>query len=134
MAVPVILALLFVLSYALTWVLSFAETAFDYLSYREAEAIVAKRSSNPVIIVMDRLAEHQLAIRFWNTVMLATTAVLITVFIDYFVDNVWLAAAGGIVVMAVVTLVSSMRSPIRLGAKNYEVAAQSTAWLSLIHI
>ncbi len=129
MAVPVILALLFVLSYALTWVLSFAETAFDYLSYREAEAIVAKRSSNPVIIVMDRLAEHQLAIRFWNTVMLATTAVLITVFIDYFVDNVWLAAAGGIVVMAVVTLVSSMRSPIRLGAKNYEVAAQSTAWL-----
>lgn len=129
MAVPVTLGLLFLLSYALTWALSFAETAFDYLSHREAEAIVAKRPSNPVLIIMDRLAEHQLAVRFWNAVMLAATAVLITVFIDFFVDNVWLAAAGGIVVMAVVTLLSSMRSPIRLGAKHYEVAAQSTAWL-----
>src|SRR5690625_4428494 len=78
---------------------------------------------------MDRLAEHQLAIRFWNTVLLAATAVLITVFIDYFVDNVWLAAAGGIAIMAVATLLSSMRSPVRLGAKHYEVAAQNTAWL-----
>lgn len=35
MAVPVILALLFVLSYALTWVLSFAETAFDEVLKRD---------------------------------------------------------------------------------------------------
>ena len=129
MAVPITLTLLFLVSYALTWVLSFAATAFDYLSYREAEAIVAKRPSNPVVQVMDRLAEHQLAVRFWNTVLLAATAVLITVCIDYFVNNVWLAAAGGIVLMAVLTLLTSTRSPVRLGAKNYEVAAQSTAWL-----
>lgn len=129
MAVPLTLTLLFLVSYALTWVLSFAATAFDYLSYREAEAIAAKRPSNPVVQVMDRLAEHQLAVRFWNTVLLAATAVLITVCIDYFVNNVWLAAAGGIVLMAVLTLLTSMRSPVRLGAKNYEVAAQSTAWL-----
>ena len=129
MAVPITLALLSLLSYAITWTLSFAETAFDYLSTREAEAIVAKRPSNPVLTIMDRLAEHQLAVRFWNAVLLASTAVLITVLIDFFVDNVWLAAAGGIVVMAVITLLSSMRSPVRLGAKHYEVAAQSTAWL-----
>jgi CBS domain containing-hemolysin-like protein len=128
-AVPITLALLSLTSYVLTWVLSFAESAFDYLSYREAEVIVSKRPSNPVLHIMDRLAEHQLAIRFWNTVLLAATAVLITVFIDYFVDNVWLAAAGGIAIMAVTTLLSSMRSPVRLGAKHYEVAAQNTAWL-----
>lgn len=129
MAVPITLALLFLLSYALTWVLSLAESAFDYLSYREAEAIVAKRPTNPVLLVMDRLAEHQLAVRFWNSVLLAATAVLLTVFIDFFVDNVWLAAAGGIVLMAIITLMSSLRSPVRLGAKHYEVSAQSTAWL-----
>lgn len=129
MAVPITLALLFLLSYALTWILSFAESAFDYLSYREAEAIVAKRPSNPVLHIMDRLAEHQLAVRFWNSVLLAATAVLLTVFIDYFVDNVWLAAAGGTVIMAVATLLTSMRSPIRLGAKHYEIAAQNTAWM-----
>lgn len=129
MAVPITLALLFLLSFALTWVLSLAESAFDYLSYREAEAIVAKRPTNPVLLVMDRLAEHQLAIRFWNSVLLAATAVLLTVFIDFFVDNVWLAAAGGIVLMAIITLLSSLRSPVRLGAKHYEVSAQSTAWL-----
>ena len=129
MAVPITLALLFLLSFALTWVLSLAESAFDYLSYREAEAIVAKRPSNPVLDVMDRLAEHQLAVRFWNSVLLAATAVLLTVFIDFFVDNVWFAAAGGIVLMAVITLLSSLRSPVRLGAKHYEVSAQSTAWL-----
>src|SRR5690625_3203672 len=78
---------------------------------------------------MGRLAEHQLVVGLWNTVLLAATAVLITVCIDYFVNNVWLAAAGGIVLMAVLTLLTSMRSPVRLGAKNYEVAAQSTAWL-----
>jgi len=128
-AVPITLALLFLLSFALTWVLSLAESAFDYLSYREAEAIVAKRPGNPVLQVMDRLAEHQLAVRFWNTVFMAATAVLLTVFLDYFVNNVWISAAGGIVLMAVITLLSSMRSPVRLGAKHYETSAQSTAWL-----
>ncbi|NWN86959.1 MAG: HlyC/CorC family transporter [Micrococcaceae bacterium] len=129
MAVPIVLALLFLLSLALTWVLTLAESAFDYLSYREAEAIVAKRPSNPVLRIMDRLPEHQLATRFWNAVFLAATAVLITVFIDHFVNNVWLSAAGGVVLMAVITLVISFRSPRRIGAKHFEVSAEATAWL-----
>src|SRR5699024_10897709 len=83
----------------------------------------------PVGHIMDRLAEHQLATRFWNTVFLASSAVLITVFIDHFVNNVWLAAAGGIAVMAVLTLVISARSPRRIGAKHYEISARLTAWL-----
>src|SRR5699024_11699797 len=94
-----------------------AETALDYLSFRDAEAIVVQHPSNPVGHIMDRLAEHQLATRFWNTVFLASSAVLITVFIDHFVNNVWLAAAGGIAVMAGLTLVISARSPRRIGAQ-----------------
>ncbi|HEY4534478.1 MAG TPA: hemolysin family protein [Enteractinococcus sp.] len=129
MAIPITLAILFIVSFTLTWILDLAESAFDYISYREAEAVVAKRPSNPVVQILDRLPEHQLAVRFWSNVFLATTAVLITVFIDHFVNNVWLSAAGGIVVMGVVTLISAFRSPRKIGAKHYEVSAQSTAWL-----
>jgi len=127
--VPIVLALLFLVSLTLTWVLTLAESAFDYISYREAEAVVAKRPTNPVLHILDRLTEHQLAVRFWNSVFLACAAVLITVFIDHFVNNVWLAAAGGIVVMAFITLASALHSPRRIGAKHYEVSAQGTAWL-----
>lgn len=129
MAVPILLAFLALASFALTWTLSLAQSAFDYLSYREAEAIVAKRPTNPVLHIMDRYAEHQLAVRFWHAVFLSATAVLATVFIDHFVGNVWLSAAGGIVVMIILTLLSALRSPNRLGAIHYEVASQSTAWL-----
>lgn len=129
MVAPIVLALLFLIALTLTWVLTLAETALDYLSYREADAIVAQQPKNPLVHIMDRLAEHQLATRFWNTVALASSAVLITVFIDHFVNNVWLSAAGGIVVMAVLTLSVSARSPRRIGAKHYEVAARTTAWV-----
>lgn len=129
MVVPIVLGFLFVLTVSLTWVLSLAESALDYLSYREAEAIVAKRQANPVLHIMNRLPEHQLAVRFWNAVFLAASAALITVFFDHFLDNVGLSAAGGIVIMAVLTLLLSARSPRRIGAKHYEVAARTTAWL-----
>lgn len=129
MVAPIVLALLFGISLALTWVLSLAEAALDYLSYREAEAIVAKRPSNPVLHIMNRLPEHQLATRFWNAVFLASSAVLITVFIDHFVNNVWLSAGGGIVLMAFLMLVLFIRNPRRVGAKHYEISARTTAWL-----
>lgn len=129
MVAPIVLILLFLIALSLTWILTLAETALDYLSFRDAEAIVVQHPSNPVGHIMDRLAEHQLATRFWNTVFLASSAVLITVFIDHFVNNVWLAAAGGIAVMAVLTLVISARSPRRIGAKHYEISARLTAWL-----
>ena len=129
MAIPITLAILFLVSLVLTWVLNLAETAFDYISYREAEAVVAKRSGNPILQVLDRLPEHQLAVRFWSSVFLATSAVLVTVFIDHFVNNVWLSAAGGILVMGIMTLLSAFRSPRKIGAKHYEVSAQGTAWL-----
>lgn len=129
MVVPIVLGLLFIVSLSLTWVLSLAESALDYLSYREAEAIVAKRPSNPVLHIMNRLPEHQLAVQFWNTVFLSASAVLITVFVDNFVNNVWLSAAGGIVIMAVFNLILSVRSPRRIGAKHYEISARATAWL-----
>lgn len=129
MAVPIILALLFITTCVLNWVLNLAAAAFDYLSYKEAEAIAAKRPSNPVLQVVDRLPEHQLAVRFWSNFFLAASAVLITVFIDHFVNNVWVSAAGGIVIMAAIILVSAFRSPAKIGAKHYEVASQSTAWL-----
>lgn len=129
MVAPIVLGLLFLIALALTWVLTLAETALDYLSFRDAEAIVAQQPTNPVVHIMDRLAEHQLATRFWNTVFLASSAVLITVFIDHFVNNVWLSAAGGIALMAVLTLVISARSPRRIGAKHYEISARLTAWL-----
>ena len=129
MVVPIILAILFIVSLALTWVLNLAESAFDYVSYREAEAVVAKRPENPILQVLDRLPEHQLAVRFWSSVFLTTSAVLITVFIDHFVNNVWLSAVGGILVMGVITLLSAFRSPRKIGAKHYEASAQGTAWL-----
>lgn len=129
MAIPITMAIFFLASLILTWVLNLAESAFDYISYREAEAVVAKRPGNPILQVLDRLPEHQLAVRFWSSVFLATSAVLITVFIDYFVNNVWLSAAGGILVMGVMTLLSAFRSPRKIGAKHYEVSAQGTAWL-----
>lgn len=129
MAVPIILALLFITTCVLNWVLNLAAAAFDYLSYKEAEAIATKRPSNPVLQVVDRLPEHQLAVRFWSNFFLAASAVLITVFIDHFVNNVWVSAAGGIVIMAAIILVSAFRSPAKIGAKHYEVASQSTAWL-----
>lgn len=129
MVAPIVLALLFLLALGLTWVLTLAETALDYLSFRDAEAIVAQHPTNPVGRIMDRLAEHQLATRFWNTVFLASSAVLVTMFIDNFVSNVWLSAAGGITVMAVLALVISARSPRRIGAKHYEISARFTAWL-----
>lgn len=129
MAVPITLAILFLVSLALTCALNLAESAFDYVSYREAEAVVAKRPGNPILQVLDRLPEHQLAVRFWSSVFLATSAVLITVFIDHFVNTVWLSAVGGILVMGVITLLSALRSPRKIGAKHYEVSAQGTAWL-----
>lgn len=129
MVAPVVLALLFLLALVLTWVLTLAESAFDYLSYREAEAIVAKQPANPVVRVMDRLAEHQLAARLWNAVFLTSAAVLITVLIDSFVNNVWVSAAGGIIVMALLILASSIRSPRRIGAKRYAISARLTSWL-----
>lgn len=129
MAVPITLAILFLVSFALTWVVNLAESAFDYISYREAEVVVAKRPSNPVLQVLDRLPEHQLAVRFWSSIFLAASAVLITAFLDYFMNNVWLSAAGGIAAMGILTLLSAFRSPRKIGAKHYEVSAQSTAWL-----
>src|SRR5699024_12063866 len=84
MVAPIVLILLFLIALSLTWILTLAETALDYLSFRDAEAIVVQHPSNPVGHIMDRLAEHQLATRFWNTVFLASSAVLITVFIDHF--------------------------------------------------
>lgn len=129
MVAPIVLALLFLISLTLTWILSLAESALDYLSYREAEEIVARRPANPVVHIMERLPEHQMAVRFWNAVFLASSAVLITVFIDYFVANAWLGATGGIVVMAVLTLVLWIRNPRRIGAKHYDVSARTTAWL-----
>lgn len=129
MATPILLAFLCLLSLILTWVLSLAETAFDYLSYREAEALVAKRPSSPVLDILDRLPEHKLAIRFWTNLTLGAGAALVTVLIDHFVNNVWLSAAGGVVVMAFILLAGAFRSPRRIGAKHYEVSAQSTAWL-----
>ncbi len=129
MVVPIVLVLLYLVSLGLTWVLTLAESAFDYLSYREAEALVAKRPTSPVLQIMDRLAEHQLASRFWNTVFLASSAVLVTALIEYFVNNVWLSAAGGIAIMAVIILLFAFRSPSRIGAVHYEVAARLTAWL-----
>src|SRR5699024_4529920 len=128
MVAPIVLVLLFLIALSLTWVLTLAETALDYLSFRDTEAIVSQHPTNPIVHIMERLAEHQLATRFWNTVFLASSAVLITVFIDHFVSNVWLAAAGGIAVMAVLTLVISARSPRRIGAKHYELSARFTAW------
>ena len=129
MTVPIIMAIFFLASVILTWVLNLAESAFDYISYREAETVVAKRPGNPILQVLDRLPEHQLAVRFWSSVFLASSAVLMTVFIDYFVNNVWLSAAGGILVMGVLTLLAAFRSPRKIGAKHYEVSAQGTAWL-----
>src|SRR5699024_12555912 len=100
MVAPIVLVLLFLIALSLTWVLTLAETALDYLSFRDAEAIVAQHPTNPIVHIMERLAEHQLATRFWNTVFLASSAVLITVFIDHFVSDAWLAASGGRSVMA----------------------------------
>src|SRR5690625_1545484 len=111
----------------MTWVLTLAESAFDYLCYREAEALVAKRPSSPVLQIMDRLAEHQLASRFWNTVFLASSAALVTALIEYFVNNVWLSAAGGIAVMAVIILLFAFRSASRVGAIHYGGVARVTA-------
>lgn len=129
MATPIILGLLFLFCLALTWSLSLAESAFGYLSYREAEGIHSKWPKNPVLVVMDRLSEHQLAIRFWNALLLAISAVLATVTLDHFLNSVWLSALFGVLVMGATILLFNLRDPRLIGAKKYEATARATAWL-----
>ena len=91
MLTPAVLFALFLVFLALVWTLSLAESAFTYLSRRDAEDIVRRRPGSRVLDVTAERDSHLGALRVWRFVAEALSAVCLTAAADAVVDNTWFA-------------------------------------------
>lgn len=129
MLTPFIMGALTIALIALAWTLTVAETALTFLSRKQAEGIALRKPKNPILTVMSALPVHLNALRFWSLFAEMSTAVMVALLLDYFLDNLWAAAGMGIAAMVFVCLLLVIWSPRTVGSR-YEVAtAQKTAQL-----
>ena len=68
MLTPAVLFALFLVFLGLTWTLSLAESAFSYLSRRDAEDIVRERPGSKVLEIARERESHLGALRVWRFV------------------------------------------------------------------
>ncbi|OOL27525.1 hypothetical protein GQ85_38180, partial [Rhodococcus rhodochrous] len=78
MLTPAVLFALFLVFLGLTWTLSLAESAFSYLSRRDAEDIVRERPGSKVLEIARERESHLGALRVWRFVAEALSAVCLT--------------------------------------------------------
>ena len=68
MLTPAVLFALFLVFLGLTWTLSLAESAFSYLSRRDAEDIVREQPGSKVLEIARERESHLGALRVWRFV------------------------------------------------------------------
>ena len=124
MLTPAVLFALFLVFLGLTWTLSLAESAFSYLSRRDAEDIVRERPGSKVLEIARERESHLGALRVWRFVAEALSAVCLTAAADAVVDDTWLAVAIAAVVLVGVAALLGVWSPRPIGSRNEAAVAR----------
>ncbi|WHS34787.1 hemolysin family protein [Auritidibacter ignavus] len=124
-----ILILLVLACFGLVWVLSLAEIALGYISYRQAEDIVATRPKNPALIVVSHLQEHLFALQFWRAFFHTGVALCVTMLIDFFTDNLWLTMLCASLAMLMVAGLHLLFTPRDLASRHESLVVRLTARL-----
>ena len=124
MLTPAVLFALFLVFLGLTWTLSLAESAFSYLSRRDAEDIVREQPGSKVLEIARERESHLGALRVWRFVAEALSAVCLTAAADAVVDDTWLAVAIAAVVLVGVAALLGVWSPRPIGSRNEAAVAR----------
>lgn len=124
MLTPAVLFALFLVFLALVWTLSLAESAFTYLSRRDAEDIVRRRPGSRVLDVTAERDSHLGALRVWRFVAEALSAVCLTAAADAVVDNTWFAVLIAAAVLVGVAALLGVWSPRPFGSRNEAAVAR----------
>ncbi|MGM0781697.1 MAG: hemolysin family protein [Actinomycetota bacterium] len=124
MLTPALLFALFLVFLGLTWTLSLAESAFSYLSRRDAEDIVREQPGSKALEIARERESHLGALRVWRFVAEALSAVCLTAAADAVVDNTWLAVAIAAVVLVGVAALLGVWSPRPIGSRNEAAVAR----------
>ena len=124
MLTPALLFALFLVFLGLTWTLSLAESAFSYLSRRDAEDIVREQPGSKVLEIARERESHLGALRVWRFVAEALSAVCLTAAADAVVDDTWLAVAIAAVVLVGVAALLGVWSPRPIGSRNEAAVAR----------
>ena len=124
MLTPAVLFALFLVFLGLTWTLSLAESAFSYLSRRDAEDIVREQPGSKALEIARERESHLGALRVWRFVAEALSAVCLTAAADAVVDDTWLAVAIAAVVLVGVAALLGVWSPRPIGSRNEAAVAR----------
>lgn len=124
-----ILSAAVVLFVALTWVLALAESAFTYLSRKDAEEIARSHGSSAPLDVLDELARHLGALRFWRLLAESLAAVCLTVVMVEATGSRWWALLLSTVLVVFTAGLLGVWSPRPIGSRNEAAVARRTGSL-----
>ncbi|OFR90289.1 HCC family HlyC/CorC transporter [Micrococcus sp. HMSC067E09] len=126
MITPVILVVAFVLFIILTWVLALAESAFTYLSRKDAEEIARASGKSTALEVLAELPAHMGSLRFWRLLTESLAAVCITIAMVEFTGIWWAALLSAALLVVVVAGLLGVWSPRPIGSRNEAAVAKRT--------
>lgn len=126
MITPVILTVAFILFVILTWVLALAESAFTYLSRKDAEEIARARGNSSVLDVLAELPAHLGSLRFWRLLTESLAAVCITVAMVEFLGTWWAALLSAALLVILSAALLGVWSPRPIGSRNEAAVAKRT--------
>jgi CBS domain containing-hemolysin-like protein len=95
--------------------LTAAESAFNYLSRHDAEAVILQSRGAALKRIMAQPVAHMRALRFWRIWFDMASAVAVTVLLTSLLDNIWLAGLIATGIMALLGFVIVGVSPRQLG-------------------
>lgn len=126
MITPVILVVAFVLFIVLTWVLALAESAFTYLSRKDAEEIARTSGKSTALDVHADLPAHMGSLRFWRLLTESLAAVCITIAMVEFTGTWWAALLTSALLVIVAAGLLGVWSPRPIGSRNEAAVARRT--------
>jgi len=126
---PVILVVAFVLFIILTWVLALAESAFTYLSRKDAEEIARHSGKSTALDVLAELPRHLGSLRFWRLLTESLAAVCLTIAMVEFTGTTWMALLSSAVLVMVAAGLLGVWSPRPIGSRNEAAVARRTGGL-----
>lgn len=131
-AVLLVMALVFV---AIAGVITMAEAALSFLPRNVADSIQDERDpgvrqrQTALRSVLDKLIDHQNALRFWRIWFETAAAVAVAMLFLNLIDNLWLAGLLATVVMAGIGFVLVGVSPRQIGRLHPVKVLRATAWM-----
>jgi CBS domain containing-hemolysin-like protein len=112
---PLILAAMALVFLSFAAFLTAAESAFNYLSRHDAEAVILQSRGAALKRIMAQPVAHMRALRFWRIWFDMASAVAVTVLLTSLLDNIWLAGLIATGIMALLGFVIVGVSPRQLG-------------------